>query len=192
MTLKNYIKGFTLIELLVTMTVLVIVITVGVPSFQNLIKNNRLRTTTNTLVLDINYARSEAIKRGMKVILCRSSDPQTSNPSCSGNSKEWSNGWILFASQDSNTIYDTGTDVLLKRTEINAVGISIIANNNADSSLSFNSDGSKLGSVSEAKYAICDDRDITYGREITITNTGRPGLITGSNSIPITSCDNPG
>ena len=191
MKLKNHLKGFTLIELLVTMTVLVIVITIGVPSFQNLIKNNRLRTTTNTLVLDINYARSEAVKRGMKVVLCRSSNPQAVNPSCSGNTREWSSGWLLFASQDSNSIYDTGTDVLLKRTEINAAGISIIANTNADSSLTFNSDGSKAGAISDAKYAVCDDRDNSYGREITVINTGRPGLKSGSIDTPIPSCSNP-
>lgn len=87
--------GFTLIELIVTTIVLAIVVAVGLPSFMTLIQNNRIATETNKVITAINLARSEAIKRGVNVTLCASSDQQT----CASNN--WSDGWIVFVDNDT-------------------------------------------------------------------------------------------
>lgn len=55
--------GFTLIELIVAITVLAILLTIGVPSIQKLIKDNRVTSQTNELVALINFARNESIRR---------------------------------------------------------------------------------------------------------------------------------
>lgn len=55
--------GFTLIELLVTLTVAVILATVAVPNFQSLLNSSRMASDYNEVLLGINFARSEAIKR---------------------------------------------------------------------------------------------------------------------------------
>ena len=60
-------QGFTLLELMVAIAVLAILATVGVPSFQDLIQNNRVTTQTNELVTALNLARTEAVKRGRNV-----------------------------------------------------------------------------------------------------------------------------
>ena len=60
-------RGFTLLELMVAIAVLAILATVGVPSFRELIQNNRVVTQTNELVSALNFARTEAIKRGRNV-----------------------------------------------------------------------------------------------------------------------------
>src|SRR5690554_54374 len=62
-------SGFTLIELLVTLVVLAIVVTVAVPSFQDIIRNNRVSTETNSFVSALQLARSEAVKQGAEVSL---------------------------------------------------------------------------------------------------------------------------
>jgi type IV fimbrial biogenesis protein FimT len=62
-------RGFTLLELMVTIAVLAILATIGVPSFQGLIQSNRVTTQTNELVTALNFARTEAIKRGRSVQL---------------------------------------------------------------------------------------------------------------------------
>ncbi|GMR08138.1 MAG: type IVa pilus pseudopilin TppE [Gammaproteobacteria bacterium] len=193
-------RGFTLVELLITVAILAIVLTIGVPSFRDFIQNNRLRGITNNLVLDINFARSEAVKRGTQVILCRSAAPAANPPSCGGTAETWTTGWIVFASQDSDTSYTNGTDILIKHTPAATTGITIIANSEADAYLAFNSDGMKYSTNAanpSAKFAICDDRDgdtnydEEYGRELTVINTGRPSLQTGTTTTPIASCDNP-
>ena len=60
-------RGFTLLELMVAIAVLAILVTIGVPSFQTLIQNNRVVTQTNELVTALNFARTEAVKRGRPV-----------------------------------------------------------------------------------------------------------------------------
>ena len=41
----------------------------AVPSFVNVIANNRMTTIANQLVTALNYARSDVVKRGIKVTL---------------------------------------------------------------------------------------------------------------------------
>jgi type IV fimbrial biogenesis protein FimT len=60
-------RGFTLLELMVTIAVVAIMATIAVPSFRDLIQNNRVTTQTNELVTALNFARTEAVKRGRAV-----------------------------------------------------------------------------------------------------------------------------
>lgn len=60
-------KGFTLVELLVTIAVLVIGITMAVPGFTKLIASNRGQADTAEIARAFNYARLEAINRGVRV-----------------------------------------------------------------------------------------------------------------------------
>ena len=54
---------------MVTVTVAVILITVAVPSFRQIIANQRIRNTSFDLFSALNFARSEAIKRNTPVTL---------------------------------------------------------------------------------------------------------------------------
>jgi len=101
--------GFTLIELMVGITVLALLLAVGVPSFTNLIRNNRLATQTNEIVTALNMARSEALKRGLPVSLCVSSD----QASCDTGTPDWADGWIMFVDRGAPGEVD-GTDELLQ------------------------------------------------------------------------------
>ncbi|MDH5190313.1 MAG: GspH/FimT family pseudopilin [Gammaproteobacteria bacterium] len=178
-------KGFTLIELMVSLAVMAIFLTMAIPAFTDVIKNNRLVSQTNSLVADINLARSEAVKRGVQVILCRSanSTAAVSSLACGGIAQTWTTGWFVFASGDSNTTFTAGTDTLIKRSEIARKGVIIKTNASGDSSLAYNADGTN-GNSSTVLFALCDDRGNTKGREIQIINTGRPRLT----SENITNC----
>lgn len=81
--------GFTLFELMLTVAVAAVLLTLGVPSFVDLVRNNRAATNVNELLTAFAIARSESIKRGWAISVCRSSDGAT----CSGG---WSGGWIVF------------------------------------------------------------------------------------------------
>ena len=82
-------RGFTLLELMVTIGVAGVLLTLGVPSFVDVVRNNRAATNVNELVTAFSIARSESIKRGWNVSVCRSSNGAT----CTG---AWSDGWIVF------------------------------------------------------------------------------------------------
>lgn len=73
--------GFTLIELVVTLVVAAVIVAWGLPSFKNLIISNRLVSQTNDLIGSLNLARSEAIKRGSTVSVCKSKNGTQCNSS---------------------------------------------------------------------------------------------------------------
>ena len=62
-------RGYTLLELLVTVAIVAIVASLAVPSFQNMIATQRVRSAANDLVASLNFARSEAVKRNTTVLV---------------------------------------------------------------------------------------------------------------------------
>jgi type IV fimbrial biogenesis protein FimT len=102
-------KGFTLIELLITLTVVTVLLATAVPYMGNFAKNNRLITQTNDLVLAIQLARSEAVKRGINTVIC----PSTDQSSCSGNAADWQTGWLVFSDTNLNGSLEPGASAPL-------------------------------------------------------------------------------
>jgi type IV fimbrial biogenesis protein FimT len=87
------IAGFTLFELMMTITVLGILLGIGVPSFSEVIRNNRTAATANDFITALSLARSEANKRGLPVTVCAASNATT----CAAvDADSWANGWLVF------------------------------------------------------------------------------------------------
>ena len=102
-------SGFTLIELLVVLAIAAIITTTAIPSFQSFIQNNRMSTTVHSFVSSLNLARSEAVKRGERVTVCKSNNSST----CS-NSGNWQQGWIVFVDSNDNGQRESGTEELVR------------------------------------------------------------------------------
>ena len=62
-------RGFTLIELIVVILILVVLVTVGVPSFISTFDNIRVQKAAEFLEQLMNTARSEALRRNTNVYL---------------------------------------------------------------------------------------------------------------------------
>lgn len=82
-------SGVTLIELMVTVAVVAVLATIAVPGMREFLQANRLAAQSNEFITTLSLARSEALKRGRPVTVCRSMD----GASCGG---EWADGWIVF------------------------------------------------------------------------------------------------
>ena len=176
--------GFTLIELIVTLAIAAIVLTQGIPSFWTTIQNNKISTTTNDLVGDINLARSEAISRGVTVTLCRSDNPQA-GASC-GNAGAWNTGWLIYADDDNSGDFDPANDTLIRIGQ--PVSNTITLSSSAGvTGISYSSNG-LTSSAATAVFAFCDSRGVDYGNELRVNTTGRPRLTRGSPTAPLTSC----
>ena len=86
-------RGFTLLELMITLLIAGIILSIGVPSFRGVMQNQRMTSATNELVMSLNLAKSEAIKRVVYVSVCKSSNGVT----CGDAATSWRDGWIVFA-----------------------------------------------------------------------------------------------
>lgn len=173
--------GFTLVELMITLVIAAIVLTQAVPSFMATVQNNRLVTFTNNLVSDINLARSEAVKRGSRVVLCRSADPSAAAPVCGGTANTWTTGWLVFADADSSGTFTAG-DTLVRVGMPVTSNTTIISNGVANNNLEYNGDGTTNEGGGTGVFTLCDSRGAGNGRQIQVNAMGRPQLVKGSDA----------
>lgn len=113
-------RGFTLIETMVTISIAVVLMTLAVPAMRNLIERNAVAGHVNSFVGAANLARSEAIKRGVSVVLCRSENAETNaKPTCKDSGTGWETGWIVFVDRTAGATPQmnwnaSDSDVLLR------------------------------------------------------------------------------
>lgn len=91
--------GFTLVELMVAVSVTLLLLTVAVPNFNATIINMRGSAVADSLVVALNFSRSEAISRNERITLCASSD----GVNCVA-STNWNSGWLVQRVSDNSVI----------------------------------------------------------------------------------------
>jgi type IV fimbrial biogenesis protein FimT len=164
-------RGFTLMELMVTLSIAGIMLSIAIPNFTSTIKGSRITTQVNEFVTSMNFIRSEAVKRGVRVSMCKSSDGATCVTT-----GDWAQGWIVFTNQNDDANYDGAPETILKiqgatQSQIAVVGNSLIVN-----IISYKASGEIVGS---GTVTFCDDRVAEVGKKIVLSNTtGRPRIDT--------------
>ncbi len=162
----NKVNGFTLIELIIALAVIAIVSAIAAPSFAEIIADNKQVTRYNQLVAGIAYARSEAIKRGIRTSICQSYD----GSSCTKQSKQWHLGWIAYTDPDSDNQVDADETILLVQQPFNdEVTISF----GSRTRIAYYPDGLAVGS-SNGTFLVCDERGDATKSGLIISVSGRP------------------
>ena len=159
--------GFTLIELMITLAVLAIMFTVGLPKMSIFFKSNRMVTNTNDLLAGLNIARSEAIKVGGRVTICKSANAGSASPACT-TTGGWEQGWFVFVDSDSTKgSYSSANDGAVLRVNSGASGsevtITVPSTDNIGNFVSFTSRGvpkASNGASQSGVFQICDDRGL--------------------------------
>jgi type IV fimbrial biogenesis protein FimT len=165
-------SGFTLIELMVTVAMIAIVLMIGVPSFQQVIMNNRIATQANDFLGSMNLARSEAVKRGQRVVLCKTANPFAATPACPAGA--WGQGWLIFVDNNNNATLDAG-EVLLKVHQALAPS-TLTGDANVADFLSYATDGTTRlpnNAFQFGTLTLCPGTSGMAGRSIVVNAAGR-------------------
>ena len=161
--------GFTLVELMITLVILGVLSAIGAPAMRDMVMNNRLTTETNDMLVSLTFARGEAIKRSTNVVLCKTSDPTTSPPSCDAGAA-WTKGWVIFADDGSGT-FEAVNDVLLRLGDgFPGTGNKIKLDTGANS---FGFTNLGLLTTTNTLVFICDSRGDNFAKVVDIFSTGR-------------------
>ena len=163
--------GFSLLELMVAVGIAAIVLAVGVPSFSSSIDNQRMTSATNDLVMTMNLAKSEAIKRVAYVTVCKSSN----GTSCTAGST-WNEGWIVFANTGNTNLasVDPGDEIIRVFEGVHE-RISIAAVGGVANFLTFRPGGTIGTNVANITGTLtaCDERGADFARGVTLQPSGQ-------------------
>lgn len=179
-------RGVTLVEMLVTMAILTVLLGMAVPGLKWFVDTNRQSSTTNSLVVTLNYARSEAVKLDKFVSLCASSDGKV----CTN--QGWSTGWIVFIDEDGDGAVDTDQipkDEVLRVHQIVGGNLSVAAGDSG-TAINFVTFDRKGLADKTGKFAVCYDNDKTKAKLIVLKLTSVRLAMNDTESV-INSCASP-
>lgn len=179
-------RGFTLVEALIILAICALLASFSLAGFSNLLKTTQLATQSAHFLSAYTLARSEAVKRNQRVIICPRQDKLCSND------KQWEKGWLVYTDSNRNGVIEDGE--LIQQFDPLAKGFTLRPSSNTHA-LVFSSNGQarKLsGSLPMMTLKLCAS-DAGKGnikllsREMVINASGRLRLQRGREGI--TSCD---
>src|ERR1700693_5030361 len=88
-------SGFSLIELMTALVVFALLLAIGPPAYRDWIAAQQLANHARFIVNTLELARSEAIKHGYRVNVCKTRDGRQ----CADDGG-WETGWLGFVDQD--------------------------------------------------------------------------------------------
>jgi type IV fimbrial biogenesis protein FimT len=157
--MRNPQHGLTMVELMVAVAIMSILMAIGVPSYRYVTTSNRVSAEVNGLLLDMQFARSEALKQGRTITVC----PATATLTCATDQK-WQNGWIVFMDTNGNGQVDDATEVVLKNQPSFAANNDTFVSDNAVQSITYNREGFAAGLTPAAGYITITLHDKTANK----------------------------
>jgi type IV fimbrial biogenesis protein FimT len=156
-------------ELFVTLAVAGILVAIAMPSLTSFVQNSRQTSEVNSLIMGLDFARSEAIKEDANIQICASANGTT----CSGdvNPGGWGTGWIVQTTSAPATVLQVMSALGANNT------LSAAFNGNNVSQVTFQANGFVQAAAGAGVYAttyftLCDIRGATWARDVEITPIG--------------------
>lgn len=154
--------GHTLLELLICMAVFICLASISIPHLAHLRQQMAERTTINSMLGALHYARSQAVTSRRNTSLC------DGDLTCSNNSS-WQTGLLVFADPNGNGQMDNG-DTLLQKLTIPEDYSWRWSGFRSRTRISFANDGTTL--ALNGTFTLC--HKTTPTRQIVVSVTGRP------------------
>ena len=159
-------RGFTLTELLVTLAIAGILAMIGAPAMGNLLARTRDASTEAMVANTLRHARSAAVMRNARVLVCPSRDGRRCNPG-----DDWQHGWIVAKDADGDGQPDAEVPLIFAQAAM-PVGTRVITSTGRGQ-LAFHPNGGAGGS--NARFTICH-ANARAGKEVIVANSGRVRL----------------
>ncbi|WP_211444760.1 GspH/FimT family pseudopilin [Collimonas humicola] len=106
--------GITLLEALAVLAIMGILLAMALPSMRAFVIQNRLAAESRLLIAALTLARSEAVKRGRAVKVCRSSTADAGGARCSAaasgdrDGADWAAGWLVLEADNGQILLRQG------------------------------------------------------------------------------------
>ena len=182
-------RGFTLIELMVVMAIAAILMSLAAPAFKRTIQSNAMSSAVNTFLSDTRFARSESVRLGGSVIMCRADTPEDSAPTCGTNAgpggNGWVTGWIIFQDRDGSGNYNVGDTLLRVQAALPAPDSILEGVASTSTPLKFTGTGRLLSSTGTATLHFGGSNYPTAVQRVVCVGLGGRARIAGDGS---TSC----
>ena len=170
--------GLTLTELLIGLGIISILAATAIEHLPGIIQSARMAGDVNRFVTALHLARSEAVKRGTRGVICASADGMTcSEP---GND-DWSTGWIVFSDydQDGSLTWDAAVNdcvnddcIIRTRGPLNKTTL----DGAGKSSIGFLPNGLVYSVAPYTLTLTADNCEETQSRTITVTRRGHTNV----------------
>ena len=163
-------KGFTLLEVMVTITILVVLISAGLPQMGAWVESNQMNSRASTIVGLLRAARSEALTRNNTVTLATN-----------GASQDWANVIDMYVdtSGGNDPFNASNGDEFIREVDLSSNNITINGNSTAGRYISFSGDGRLDEDGQTAIIEICNGTNTNNGQTISINIVGRVSVSEG-------------
>jgi type IV fimbrial biogenesis protein FimT len=171
-------RGLTLIELMVGLAVMAIAMALSAPQFSQWGRGTRVVTQGADIQNSLAYARSESLRRGVRVAVCRSAEPRAASPACTAGN--WADGWLVFIDNVHVTGNAAGavdgTDTVLRIGDT-AAGSAIEVTGNLGGWVAYSPQGLVRTAAGPANgsFRVCQS---PHGRRITLNGAGLATAVT--------------
>lgn len=178
--MKSRSRGFTLFELMVVLALATVILGLGVPSFRDFQRNNRLTVAANDVLSMLMASRAEALRRQTVVSMCASaSSPDDADATCGAG-----NNWLVFDDENADCVRTDDEEIISTA----RIDTDVKAKSNT-TCISFATSGFRrvvAGQPSISHMLYCDDRgnvprnsgtDDSFARGVEVLPTGRGAVI---------------
>lgn len=118
-------RGFTLVELLVTIAVAAVLMMFAIPSFTNMINNNRLNAAANAMIGALNTARMAAIQQNTSAQFCSNAAATNTTTDALGTKCDTNAGEVFVFAATSSSATGSATQLAAPPAELNIPSIHI-------------------------------------------------------------------
>ena len=163
--------GFSLVELLVVATIAAVLLAITVPSMGAMLNSQRTTSLTHTFLASLHLARSEAIKRNGRAVLCKSATGQQ----CTADGG-WEQGWIVFHDVNNNAQHDPD-ELIVQQQGAAPAGLRLRGNTPVARYVSYSASGTAKqtsGAFQAGTFTLCP-AVVGSGSDVRLVVIGGPG-----------------